>query len=196
MSLDNPQTFGDPERFAIKIRPCRAEYNYTPDSKMAICHLVIGGHLVGAFDEECYLPTWASSLATKKQKIVQNRERLFPKVFEGLSDREIWASILKSNQLEDEFEPEYLYLAQLDNQIWVDHFFWIDETTDACMIGVYVKDEQISFLVQAYYWSKETGHTQAEWVVQKIDLDFFISTVDAVLNYLLRECPYLKDHIK
>ena len=77
---------------------------------MAICHLVIGNSLIGQTDEECYLPTWLFSLSDRLNRIVDTKASLFPKEFEGLTDREIFEIILKANQLDEEFHPDFLYL--------------------------------------------------------------------------------------
>ncbi|HEV9037768.1 MAG TPA: hypothetical protein VGQ51_14135, partial [Puia sp.] len=56
----------------------------------------------------CYLPTWYFSLVRVKQRITQIKDSLFPSEFKGLSQREIFEIILKSNQFGSEYHPDFL----------------------------------------------------------------------------------------
>jgi hypothetical protein len=192
--LDTSQTFGNKSEFAIHYRTCPDKYNYAPTDKMAICHLIIGNNLVGRPEEECYLPTWIFSLTDRRNRIVDTKHLLFPKEFEGLTDREIFEIILKANQLKEEFHPDFLYLPQLDNEIWSRHSFTIDETVDGYLIHFYVKDSQIRFLIEEETEQLESDYRSHKFIFHSIDFDFFINTVNQSIEFLLQQYPYLKDN--
>jgi hypothetical protein len=162
---------------------------------MAICHLIIANNLIGQPDEECYLPTWIFSLSDRRNRIVDTRHLLFPKEFEGLTDREIFEIILKANQLEEEFHPDFLYLSQLDNEIWSRHSFTLDETVDGYLIYFYVKGNQIRFLIEDETESLESDYRSYKFIFHSVDFDFFIKTIDQAIEFLMQQYPYLKDNV-
>ena len=162
---------------------------------MAFCHLIFGNNLIGLVDEECYLPTWLSSLTNRRNRIVAEKQLLFPKEFENLSDREIFETVLKANQLEDEFHPDFLYLPQLDNKFWIDHRFSLDETIDGYLIYFYVKDNQITFLIEDETERLESDYRSYKFIFHSVEFDFFINTIDQATEFLVQQYPYLKDHI-
>jgi hypothetical protein len=163
--------------------------------KMAICHLIFGNNLIGLVDEECYLPTWLFNLTDRRNRIVATKELLFPKEFENLSDREIFETVLKANQFKDEFHPDFLYLPQLDNKFWIDHRFSLDETIDGYLIYFYVKDNQITILIEDETERLESNYRSYKFIFHSVELDFFINTVDQATEFLLQQYPYLKDHV-
>jgi hypothetical protein len=193
--LDTSQTFGEKSKFAIHCRPCPDEYNYAPTSKMAICHLIVSDTLIGQPEEECYLPTWIFNLTGGRNHIVDTKHLLFPKEFEGLTDREIFEIILKANQLEEEFHPDFLYLPQLDNEIWSNHSFTLDETVNGYLIYFYVRGNQIRFLIEDETERVESDYGSYKFIFHSVDFDFFISTVDQATEFLVEQYPYLKDNI-
>ena len=195
INLDTPKTFGDRSEFAIHYRTCSDKYNYAPTNKMAICHLIIGNNLLGRYEEECYLPTWICSLTDRRNHIVDTKPLLFPKEFEGLTDREIFEIILKANQLEEEFHPDFLYLPQLDNKIWSRHSFTLDETVDDYLIYFYVKGNQIRFLIEDETERMKNDYRSYKFIFHSVDFDFFISTVDQTIEFLVERYPYLKDNV-
>jgi hypothetical protein len=62
---------------------------------------------------------------------------LFPKELDGMSDRQILEIVLKAIQFEDKFHPDFIYLTQLDNKIWSNHHFTLDQTIDRYTIYFY-----------------------------------------------------------
>src|SRR6185312_1010591 len=106
--MDYSRTFGNPTTFAIRV----SSYAGAPGgvAKMAYCHITFGGQLIGDTEEPCYLPTWYFSLVRVKERITQIKDSLFPSEFKGLSQREIFEIILKSNQFGSEFHPDFLHL--------------------------------------------------------------------------------------
>src|SRR5690606_12210657 len=135
-------------------------------------------------DEECYLPSWIFSLTDRRNRIVDTKHLLFPKEFEGLTDREIFEVILKANQLDEEFHPDFLYLPQLDNDFWSRHSFALDETVDGYIIYFYVKHNQIKFLIEDETESMESDYRSYKFIFHSVDLDFFIRTVDQATTFL------------
>ena len=195
INLDTSQIFGEKRKFAIYFRACPDKYNYAPTDKMAICHLIISNNLIGQPDEECYLPTWIFSLTNRCNRIVDTKHLLFPKEFNGLSDREIFEIILKANQLEDEFHSDFLYLPQLDNKFWSDHLFSLDETIDDYLIYFYVKDNQITFLIEDKTERIESDYRSYKFIFHSVSLDLFVDTVNQATEFLLQQYPYLKDNV-
>jgi hypothetical protein len=195
INLDTSQIFGEKSKFAIYFRACPDKYNYAQTDKMAICHLIISNNLIGQPDEECYLPTWIFSLTNRCNRIVDTKHLLFPKEFNGLSDREIFEIILKANQLEDEFHSDFLYLPQLDNKFWSDHLFALDETIDGYLIYFYVKDNQITFLIEDETERIESDYRSYKFIFHSVSLDLFVDTVNQATEFLLQQYPYLKDNV-
>jgi len=193
--LDTSQTFGEKSKFAIHYRTCPDKYNYAPADKMAICHLIVSNNLIGQPDEECYLPTWIFSLTDRRNRIVDTKHLLFPKEFEGLTDREIFETILKANQLEEEFHPDFLYLPQLDNKIWSRHSFTLDETIDSYLIYFYVKDSQITFLIEDETERMESDYRSYKFIFHSVDFDIFIRTIEQATEFLVQQYPHLKDNV-
>lgn len=193
--MDSSQIFGDKSNFAILYRPCPEEYGYALTDKMAICHLIIGGKLIGRPEEECGLGTWLYNLTDRRNHIADTKQILFPKYFEGLSDREIFETILKANQCEEEFHPDFLYLPQLDNEIWSRHSFSLDETIDGYLIYFYVKGNQITFLIEDETGQFESNYRSYKFIFHSINFDFFIKTIDQTKEFLLQHYPSLKDNL-
>ena len=162
---------------------------------MAICHLIVSDNLIGQPDEECYLPTWIFSLTAKRNRIVDTKHLLFPKEFEGLTDREIFEIILKANQFEEEFHPDFLHVPQLDNKFWSDHHFTLDETIDSYLIYFYVKHNQIMFLIEDETEWLDSDYRSYKFIFHSVDLDFFIKTIDQAAEFLVQQYPYLKDNV-
>ena len=162
---------------------------------MGICHLIIGNNLIGQADEECNLPTWLFSLTDRRNRIIDTKHLLFPKEFEGLSDREIFETVEKANHLENEFHPDFLYLPQLDNKFWSNHQFTLDETINGYLINFYVKDNQITFLIEDITEGLDSNYRSHKFISHSIDLEVFINTVDQVSEFLLQKYPYLKGNI-
>ena len=195
INMDTSQTFGEKSEFAIYYRNCPDKYNYAPTDKMAICHLIIGNILLGRPGEECYLPTWVFSLTDRRNRIVDTRHILFPKEFDGLTDREIFEVILKANQFDEEFHPDFLYLPQLDNEIWSRHSFTLDETVDGYLIYFYVKGNHIRFLIEDETERVESDYRSFKFIFHSVDFDFFIRTIDQATDFLVEQYPYLKDNV-
>jgi hypothetical protein len=193
--LETSQTFGDKRQFAIHYRPCPDTYNYSPNDKMAICHLIIDNTFIGRSTEECYLPTWIYSLTDRRKRIADTRHLLFPKEFETLATREIFETILKANQLEEEFHPDFLYLPQLENELWSRHSFDLDETINGYLFYFYVKDSQITFLIEDETGSLENDYRSGKFLFFTIPLELFFQTVDEATAFLIERYPYLKESV-
>ena len=187
--------FGDASNFAIQYQDCPDAYNHELSSKMAICHLMINGQIIGKATEECYLPTWLFSLTDRRNRIDQRRSNLFPKEFEGLSDREIFELILKANQLEEEFRTDFLYLPQPNNEIWGEHHFTIDETIDGYLICFYVRNDRITFLIENLSGISDIPGRNYQFMFHTVDLNFFMQIVDEMTHFLVKHYPYLQQNV-
>ncbi len=195
INLNTSLIFGDRNNFSIHYRTYPNEYNHTSTDLMAICHIIINNTLIGQPDEACYLPTWLFSLTKRKNHIIDTEHLLFPKAFEGLSNREIFETIFKANQLDEEFHPDFLYLPQLDSVIWSNHSFTLDETIDNYLFYFYVKDNQITFLIEDETGSLKSNQRSYKFLFHTILLDLFFRTVEEITVFLTQHYPYLKDNI-
>ena len=189
------QIFGNKSSFAIQCREFRDEFDNSLSDVLGICHLIIGGKLIGSKEECCGLGTWLYNLTDRRNFIVDRKNNLYPKEFKLLNNREIFESILKANQLEEEFNNEFLYLPQLDNQIWSSHSFEIDETIDGYLIYFYVFDNQITFLIEDNSGKFINNYRSNKFIFQIINFDFFIKTIEQVTSFLVHKYPYLKGAI-
>ena len=193
--MNTSKTFGDRSKFAIHFRTCPDKYNYSPNDKMAICHLIIDNNLIGNPAEECYLSTWLFSLTDRRKRIADTNHLLFPKEFESLTNREIFEAILKANQFEEEFHHDFLYLPQLDNEIWSRHSFTLDETIDSYLFYFYVKEKEITFLIEDETGSLENNYRSGKFLFHTVPLELFFSTVDEASIFLTERYPYLKENV-
>ncbi len=193
--METLKIFGDVGNFAITYSPCPESYNYEDKDEFAICYLVVKGNYINRQRNECWLPPWLYHLTDRKKRINTTREILFPKEFDGLSDREIFELILKANQLEEEFHSDFLYLPQVDNEIWNRHRFDLYETTDGYLSYFYVKNNKITFLIED---NSENGigiERSYKFIFHTVDLDYFIDVVDQITNFLIKEFPSLEGQI-
>jgi hypothetical protein len=193
--LETSKTFGDKSKFAIYYRTYPDKHSYSPSDKMAFCHLIVSNNIIGQLEEECYLPTWIFNLTNRRNLLIDTKHSLFPKEFEGLTDREIFETILKANQLEEEFHPDFLYLPQLVNETWSRHSLTLDETIDGYLIFFYVKESQITFLIEDETERIESDYRSYKFIFHSLDFDFFINTIDQATDFLLHQYPHLKDNL-
>ena len=162
---------------------------------MGICHLIIKDNFIGRADEECYLPAWVYNLTDRSSRINQTKETLFPDQFIGLSDREIFESILKANQFPEEFHSDFLYLPLFNNTIWQKHNFTIDETIDGFLMYFYVKDDQLTFLIEDNTANTASDQRSYKFIFHSINIDFFLRTIGDAINFLVKEYPFLENQI-
>jgi len=157
--------------------------------------LIIANTFIGKPSEECYLPTWISSLTCTKNRIANTKQSLFPKEFAGLSDREIFDLILKSNQEKKEFYPAFLYLPQTHHNLWDNHHFTLDETIDDYVICFYVKDNQITFLIEDASDDFESSYRPHEFIFSSLPVDLFFQTIDETVAILIQAYPHLAKYV-
>jgi hypothetical protein len=195
INLDTSQIFGDIGDFAITYSPCPDSYGYEDKDKFAICYLVVKGNYINRQGNECWLSPWLYHLTDRKKQIDETRELLFPKEFKGLSDREIFELILKANQLEEEFHPDFLYLPQVDNEIWSRHQFELYETTDGYLSYFYVKDNKITFLIEDDTENEINVERSYKFIFHTVDLAYFINVINDLTNFLIKTFPFLEGQI-
>jgi hypothetical protein len=191
--LNTSQILGDKEQFAIRYTVPQ-DTHYDAGDPTAVCQLVIGGKLITGTGQTCFLPTWLFNLTDHKNRIADARDHLFPKEFEGKTNREIFELISKSNQTEEEFNPDFLYLPQLDRDIHVRHSFIIDPALGACQPHFYVKHNQICFLVDGkncFNNDDDNGH----FFYHTLPLEIFYNTIDEAIVFVTVLYPYLKENV-
>jgi len=160
---------------------------------MAICHFIIDNVVIGDSGEECFLPTWFFQVTRIRDFFQANLDSLYLSDFDELSDREIYEIIIKSNQLENEFDNNYLHLAQLDNIVWQRHYLTIDETINGFCICYFIKNQQIRFIIEKI-WPQPVNNEQRIFLYKSIDVDFFIKTINECVEFLEINSPYLLNH--
>lgn len=158
---------------------------------MAILHMVLNNTIVGNKDEVCYLPTWYYKVLKFKDFLDQNRSSLYPELFNGYDDTQIFELIIKSNQFADEFDEKFLELPQLDNLIWYRHLLALDETMDTFITCYYVKDNIISIVIKDR-WHEKSNLNSSNILVSKVDLDYFLRTLEEVTDFLKSRYSYLQ----
>ncbi len=186
---------GDPNLFGIRYLPCPIEYNYEQPDKYAICHLIFDNTIIGSPTEECYLPTWYPQLIRHRNFIQNNLTVLYPKSFIGLTDREIFELIIKTNQVEDEFDEKYLYLPQLNSSLWSNHTFFIDETIDAFAICFYILENNMKFLIEKT-WPLQQENTISSFIYPEVKADYFLNVLNETIHFLELTYPYLSEYKK
>lgn len=185
-------TFGDKANFAINIQnQFDEDIDKLQASKMTRCHLIINDVIIGSPNEECYLPTWLFRLTDLKNRIADTKDYLFPKQFDSLTNREIFEIILKANQLEEQFNPDFNYLTQLDNTFWNNHHFTLDETIDNFLFFFYVRENEITFLIK----NISEGINNDVFHFHSTNLDQFFHTIDETAKYLVTHKPFLKENV-
>lgn len=194
--VEPAKIFGDPNAFAIQYSPestPKTTPENTPephDAKIAFCHLIIGGTLIGNPGEACYLPTWFAFLTGNREKIAASHHSPFPKEFYQLSDREIFETINRATQFEEEFNPDFLYLPKPDEDVWANHSFSFDETLDSYFVYFYVRDDQLTFLIRN--WREHPDDKNTGFLFHTFPLDQFFQAVDDFSLFLLEHYPYLQ----
>jgi hypothetical protein len=183
--------FGDKETFAINYRPQDLDYVNEPYIWPHI-HLILGGKFIGNPDEACMLGTWCG-FKNQVEKIKKNQGNLRHSAFEGLSDEEIFELIDKTNQLEEEFKPEFMYLPQLSTKLWYLHRITIDETIDGYYIMVIEENNQLKFMWISNGWYEPQGEV-GKLYTALVDYDEFFKTNSDFFAFLQNTYPgYLKD---
>lgn len=178
--------FGDKKTFAISYRPYERELT---DHTFAYCHIILGGHFIGSEDETCLLTTWTLFLEDFLIHIKSNKGNLSNPLFTGLSEREIFELIFKSNQVDENFDPAFAYLpAQPTNDLWARHSVRLDETTDAYLIVVIEAEGKLKFIWKG--WRDPCPHDEIGKLFSVyVDHEYFASTVNACLNFLKTKYP-------
>lgn len=178
--------FGDKITFAISYRPYDRELT---DHAFAYCHIILGGHFIGSKDESCLLGTWSLFIEDLLNHIETNKGNLSNSLFSGLTDREIFELIFKSNQIDKDFDPAFADLpAQPTNELWVKHCVRLDETIDAYLIVVIEVGEKLKFIWKG--WRDPCPQEEIGKLFSVIvDHESFVSTVNACLNFLKTNYP-------
>jgi hypothetical protein len=191
--LDILHQFGNPAGFAIRYSPCGEEYQYLESDQMAVCHLVLNNIIIGNPKDECHLPTWFRYITKARDFIRSNQYNLYRPEFNGLSEREIYESIIKSNQQEKGFNKHYLYLQQLDYSVWLRHVLRLDETNDSYLICFYVKNNEIRFIADRW-WLNEGRRNKNSMIFKTLPLDYFLEVLENTIEFLIFCYPYLREN--
>ncbi|MFZ1789623.1 MAG: Imm42 family immunity protein [Saprospiraceae bacterium] len=138
------KVFGNKTEFGIRYVPgWKAKDSNLYFAKL---HLLLDGQLIGNKNETSLVGTWMHSIQNILNLLTQDFEKLYHDEFENRTDAEIFELIYKANQLEEEFDSKFLHLPVLKNEIWVNCNINLDETIDAFLLSIIVKDEKIKFI--------------------------------------------------
>ena len=111
----------------------------------------INGQILGNIEEPSYLSTWKSAVHRLQEKIKNDFDLLWHSEFENRNDIEIFELIWKANQQEEDYNPQFIYLPALENEIWSNCHIAIDETIDAFLIAIIKQqNNKIKFLWQGW----------------------------------------------
>jgi hypothetical protein len=174
--------FGDKKTFAISYKPDEMPQEVEEKVAFPYCHFVFQNQIIGFENERCYLGVWAPSLYNLRNKIVLKRGCLREPAFEGLSDIELFELIEKCNQQEDEFKREYLYLPQLQDDVWCKYRLDMDHTIDSFGVLILEEQEQLKFL-----W--RNNKREGDLGTLRISHAQFLETVNECLEFLVAKYP-------
>lgn len=191
--MDILHQFGNPAAFAIRYSPCGEEYKYLESDEMALCHFVLNNIMLSNPKDECHLPTWFRHLTKARDFIKSNRNTLYRPEFNRLSDREIYETIIKSNQQEKGFNKHYLYLQQLDYSVWLRHVLRMDETTDTYLICFYIRNNEIRFMAERW-WLKPQGRNKNPFIFKTLPFEYFMEVLENTIEFLIFCHPYLREN--
>ena len=124
--------FGNRKLFGIRYLP--GWKSKDGRHQFATLHLILGNQIIGNPEEVCLVGTWLARLENILRILQTRTDKLFKAEFINKTDREVFELIFKSNQLDEEFDPKYSYLEQLDSEVWQFCSISIDETTDSYKI--------------------------------------------------------------
>ncbi len=183
------KVFGNKETFAILYRPDEKTQEGEEPYAFPYCHLILRNQFIGFPDQNCYLGVWAPSLLSLKNKIALKKGSLREPEFEGLSDLEIFELIEKSNQSEEQFQKQYLYLPKLSGDVWCKYRLDMDETIDGFEVLILEEQDQLKFLGRNEFSKKNlevllTTHDQFIQTTMEC-LEFLVAKYPKVLNHLL-----------
>lgn len=106
--------------------------------------------MIGDTNEPCFLAGWYHSLQSLKKRIEIIANEPLENSFKRYSEREILELIIKSNQLEDDFDEKYKNLPKLDKSLWEKYYCSIDETMDAYKIVIIKEADKLKFIWEGW----------------------------------------------
>lgn len=182
--MEGERYFGNKDGFAIRYKPFYREGIL--DSKYAYCHFVLKGQVIGELKECCYISTWMASAFCELEKFGAIPSVFYSPEFENRTDVEIFELLIKANQLEEEYKPEFYYLPVVDGMLWDNCILWIDETIDAYLIYKIEMQGKIRFIWQAW---REPSSQQEIGKIYSVEVDKHdvITTLRSALNFLKQE---------
>lgn len=181
-SITTMPFFGDENTFAIQ---CSANEQNPSDEWIHIrCHLILNGQYIGDPEETDVLDVSVGHLERLQNQIKGDYGTLIHPLFQSLSDEEIFELILKSNQLETEFDPKFSYLPALEQEgLFGTHHFIVGESTDAYFLVVIEQSEKVKFLWRNLRLKEVQTHAVA------CSKEEVISAINGCLNYFKNAFP-------
>jgi hypothetical protein len=148
------------------------------------CHLFLGGQLIGNQDETDSLGVTSQHLEMLRDRVAGLPGTISHPLFQFLTDIEILELILKSNQLEEEFEPQYYYLPALEAEgLFGKHSFYVGESTNAYFLVVIEQLGLLKFLWKNFRRKENVTHSVY------CSREEVVSAINACLKYLKNSFP-------
>ncbi len=155
--------------------------------------MTIDNTVIGDPQEKCYLPTWFFQITKIRDFIKENSADLYIHDFDNLTSREIFELVVKANQIDEEFDSKFLYLPQLENEVWQRHYLTLDETINDFEICYYITNNEIKFIIKKWK-PEEPDEERSEFLLKSVDVNNFFSTLDETIDFLEKTYPYLANH--
>lgn len=179
----NEIVFGDRNEFKICYIPnCKTSNDRF---RFASIHMKLDQDLIGDSRENSLVLTWISKVEQLLVKLKNNFKTLSHKEFKGRTNQELFYLLMKSNQLEEEYESAYQYLPALSNDVWKNCHVHIDETMDAYLIFTVACGKKIKFIWKRESESFPSKETEVKSV--EVDRNYVINTLNECLIFLKSE---------
>lgn len=171
--MNNSYDFGNRSTFGIRYIPGWA--TKIESKAYANLNLFLGGEFIGNPKEVAYVPIWHNYLGNLLKNLNEFSEKLNWSVVQQMSTEKQFNTLIKSNQLTDEFDPKYFDLPILDSNYWICSKLVLDETIDDYLIFVVPYKEDLKFI-----WTNETNEEQIKSIT--VNRNFVFSIIEECLE--------------
>jgi hypothetical protein len=173
--------FGEIQSFALE---CETPANVRPLKQPNICcHMIVGARVVGDPNDIELVGLYEGDLKRMLDRVLHLRAVGHDFSIDGLSDREVVELVLKANQLEDEFDPKFIHLPQLESKFWYTHQLFLATTTDQDFVGVFNSRNNIKL----FHFNFNTPQTEVHTVI--CDFATVIAAIEGCIKFLKESFP-------
>jgi hypothetical protein len=144
--------------------------------------LILGGQIIGDLHEICYLDSWKNSIEKLKDQLLNNFGSISNSEFIDRNDRKIFL-INKANQVQKDYNPDFYYFSVLENSVWNNCHFSIDQTTDTYTLYMIEFSGKIKFLWKS--WGEPCPKDQTDKLFSiVVDREIVIETISNFLKQI------------